>query len=295
MRVDRATLAVIQMRVADHVEQNVEKAVSLVREAAGQGANIILLPELFEAPYFCQVERECYFELAHEVEGHPFLGRMSELARELGVVLPVSFFERAGQAHFNSLAVLDADGERLGVYRKSHIPDGPGYEEKYYFNPGDTGFKVWDTRFGRVGVGICWDQWFPETARAMMLMGAELLLYPTAIGSEPGEVESPNTHHMWQRAMQGHAVSNSVYLGAANRIGTERVEGQTQTYYGHSFIADYTGEKRAEFGETEEGALTLELDFAAARRFRAGMGFFRDRRPELYGPLASLDGRLRRS
>ncbi len=286
-------LAVIQMRVTDDLQSNVKKAVSLVRDAAAQGANIILLPELFEYLYFCQVEREQYFDLAHEVDGHPFLGRMADLARELGVVLPVSFFERAGQAHFNSLAVFDADGAHLGVYRKSHIPDGPGYEEKYYFNPGDSGFKVWSTRFGRIGVGICWDQWFPETARAMMLMGADLLLYPTAIGSEPEGVESPNTHHMWQRAMQGHAVSNSVYLGAANRIGTESVEGHEQTFYGHSFIADYTGEKRAELGDAEEGVLTLDLDFAAARQFRAGMGFFRDRRPELYTPLASLDGRPR--
>ena len=293
MNVKGATLAVIQMRVTDDTARNVERAEALVRDAAGQGANIILLPELFEYLYFCQVEREHYFELAHEVEGHPFLGRMADLARELGVVLPVSFFERAGQAHFNSLAVFDADGTRLGVYRKSHIPDGPGYEEKFYFNPGDSGFKVWDTRFGRIGVGICWDQWFPETARAMMLLGADLLLYPTAIGSEPSEVESPNTHHMWQRAMQGHAVSNSVYLGAANRIGTENVEGHEQTFYGHSFIADYTGEKRAEFGDADEGALLLPLDFAAARQFRAGMGFFRDRRPELYTPLGSLDGRPR--
>ncbi len=254
----------------------------------------VLLPELFENLYFCQAEREEYFELAHPVQGHPFLGRFQNLAGELGVVLPVSFFEAAGQAHYNSLATIDATGELLGVYRKSHIPDGPGYEEKYYFNPGDTGFKVWDTRFGRVGVGICWDQWYPETARAMMLMGADFLLYPTAIGSEPAEVETPNTYLMWQRAMVGHAVSNSTFVGAANRIGTELVGATEQTYYGHAFIADYTGELLQEFGSDDEGALVQPLDLAAARRFRAGMGFFRDRRPDLYGPLMTLDGQTRR-
>lgn len=299
-RADRATLAVVQMSMTDTLEENVTKAERLVRDAAAQGANIVLLPELFENLYFCQLEREEFFALAHDVDGHPFLGRFQELARELGVVLPVSFFEHSGHAHYNSLAMIDADGTLMGVYRKSHIPDGPGYEEKYYFNLGDTGFKVWDTRFGRIGVGICWDQWYPETARAMALMGAELLLYPTAIGSEPEEVETPNSHHMWQRAMIGHAVSNVVYLAAANRIGLERLpkgngEHAEQTFYGHSFIADYTGEKRQEFGETEEGVLTLELDYAKARQFRAGMGFFRDRRPDLYAPLLTLDGKTRRA
>ncbi len=298
-RTDNVRLAVVQMSMTDVLEENVAKAERLVRDAAREGANVVLLPELFENLYFCQAEREEFFELAHEVEGHPFLGRFQDLARELGVVLPVSFFEKAGHAHYNSLATIDADGTLLGVYRKSHIPDGPGYEEKYYFNPGDTGFKVWDTRFGRIGVGICWDQWYPETARAMMLMGAELLLYPTAIGSEPEEVETPNSHEMWQRAMIGHAVSNSVYVGAANRIGTETVEhgdGKTTqaTFYGHSFISDFTGEKLAEFGETEEDVLLLDLDYAKSRKFRAGMGFFRDRRPELYGPLLTMDGRTRR-
>jgi N-carbamoylputrescine amidase len=298
-KLDAVKLAVVQMSMTDVLDENVTKAERLVREAAAGGANVVLLPELFENLYFCQAEREEYFELAHEVEGHPFLSRFAALAGELGVVLPVSFFEKAGHAHYNSLAMIDADGTLMGVYRKSHIPDGPGYEEKYYFNPGDTGFKVWDTRFGRIGVGVCWDQWYPETARAMALMGAEILLYPTAIGSEPEEVESPNSHHMWQRAMIGHAVSNVVYLAAANRIGTETVEhggGKTSdaTFYGHSFISDYTGEIRREFGETEEGVLTLDLDLAAARKFRAGMGFFRDRRPELYGPLLTMDGRTRR-
>lgn len=291
---DQVKLAVVQMHMTAELEDNLTRAEAHVREAAGHGAQIILLPELFENLYFCQVEREEYFELAHEVEGHPFLGRFQDLARELSVVLPISFFEKAGHAHYNSLAMLDAGGELLGVYRKSHIPDGPGYEEKYYFTPGDTGFRVWDTQYGRIGVGICWDQWYPESARAMMLLGAELLLYPTAIGTEPADVESPNNYLMWQRAMVGHAVSNSVYVGAANRVGREDVRGQEQTYYGHAFIADYRGELQAEFGDTEEGPLLLDLDLAESRRFRAGMGFFRDRRPELYGPLLTSDGRTRR-
>ncbi|ADV66675.1 N-carbamoylputrescine amidase [Deinococcus maricopensis] len=287
-------LAVVQMHMSDRLDDNVERAEAHVRAAAAAGANVILLPELFENLYFCQVEREEYFDLAHDVENHPFLSRFGALARELGVVLPVSFFERSGHAYYNSLATFDADGTLLGIYRKSHIPDGPGYEEKYYFNPGDTGFKVWDTRFGRFGVGICWDQWYPETARAMMLQGADYLLYPTAIGSEPAEVESPNSHHMWQRAMVGHAVSNSAFVIAANRIGTENVNGHEQTFYGHSFLADFTGEIVKEFGESEEGFLMHDVDLQEMRRFRAGMGFFRDRRPELYGPLLTLDGKTRR-
>ncbi|MBC7646585.1 MAG: N-carbamoylputrescine amidase [Pseudopedobacter sp.] len=285
-------LAIIQMSMTSFLEQNLEKAEKYVREAALEGANIILLPELFENLYFCQLEREEYFALAHPVEGHPFLGRFQDLARELSVVLPISFFEKAGQAYFNSLALFDADGTQMGVYRKSHIPDGPGYEEKYYFNPGDTGFKTWKTRYGSIGVGICWDQWFPECARAMTLLGADLLLYPTAIGSEPSEVETPNSFQMWQRAMTGHAVVNSTYLAGCNRVGNERVETLEQTYYGHSFIVDYTGEKQAEL-EGGEGIIYAEMDFANARRFRAGMGFFRDRRPELYAPLMTLDGGVR--
>ncbi|GAA5503340.1 N-carbamoyl-D-amino acid hydrolase [Deinococcus xinjiangensis] len=293
-RPDSVNLAVIQMHVTDNMDDNVTRALGHVRDAAQQGAQVILLPELFENLYFCQVEREEYFGLAHELEGHPFIGKFQELARELGVVLPISYFEKAGQAHYNSLVCIDAGGELLGNYRKTHIPDGPGYEEKYYFNPGDTGFKVWPTRYGRVGVGICWDQWYPETARVMMLQGADFLLYPTAIGSEPAEVETPNTHHMWQRAMQGHAVSNSTYVGAANRIGKETVNGQEQTYYGHAFIADYTGEIVAEFGDSDEGPLLHTLDLVEARKFRAGMGFFRDRRPELYEALLTMDGVTRR-
>lgn len=289
------TLAVLQFAVCPQLSQNIDTAEQAVRDAAAAGAQIILLPELFENLYFCQLERESFFTWAYPLENHPFLGRFQDLARELGVVLPVSFFEKAGQAYFNSLAMIDADGALLGVYRKSHIPDGPGYEEKYYFNGGDTGFKCWQTRFGSIGVGICWDQWYPECARIMTLLGADLLLYPTAIGSEPAEVDTPNSHHMWQRAMIGHAVSNSVYVAAANRIGLEHIEQARATFYGHSFISDYTGEMLSELDEQASGFALAELDFAKAQEFRAGMGFFRDRRPELYGPLLTLDGKTRRA
>lgn len=280
-------LAVVQMSCTDVLEENVAKAEAFVRQAALSGANVVLLQELFESLYFPQLEREELFALAHPVDDHPFLTRFAGLAAELGVVLPISFFEQAGQAHFNSLAMLDADGRNLGVYRKSHIPDGPGYEEKYYFNPGDTGFKTWRTRYGAIGVGICWDQWFPEAARAMALKGADLLLYPTAIGSEPAGTGGLDTKKMWQRAMLGHAVSNCVYLAAANRVGQEA----EATFYGSSFISDFTGEKLAEADRSSEMVLYADLDLAEARKFRAGFGFFRDRRPDLYGPLLSLDGR----
>ncbi|HEU4740593.1 MAG TPA: N-carbamoylputrescine amidase [Meiothermus sp.] len=287
-------LAIVQMSMSDQLEANLERAERFIREAAHNGANIVLLPELFESLYFCQLEREEFFSLASPVEGHPFLPRFQGLAQELNVVLPISFFERSGPAHYNSLAVFDAGGEFLGTYRKSHIPDGPGYEEKYYFNPGETGFKVWNTKFGTIGVGICWDQWYPEAARIMALLGADLLLYPTAIGSEPEEAGGLDTRDMWQRAMIGHAVCNSVYVGTPNRIGTEDIEGTKQTFYGHSFICDYTGTKVAEFGSSEEGVLYAEMDFEKARRFRASFGFFRDRRPDLYGPILTLDGKTRR-
>ena len=286
-------LAVVQMCMTSDLETNVSKAMDFVREAAGLGAKLVLLPELFENLYWCQVQREEYFKLAHPLETHPFIGRFEGLARELGVVLPLSFFEKAGHAHYNSLVMIDGDGEQLGLYRKSHIPDGPGYSEKYYFNPGDTGFKAFSTRVGMVGAGICWDQWYPESARAMALQGAEILLYPTAIGSEPLEAGGVDSRLMWQRAMIGHAVSNSCYLGAANRIGTETVQGLSQTYYGSSFVCDYTGEKLVEASPTEETVLIAEIDLEKARTFRAGFGFFRDRRPELYGPLLTLDGKTR--
>lgn len=296
-RATRARLAVVQMACSEVLESNLAKAEAFVRQAAAGGANIILLQELFESLYFPQVEREDLFALAYPLDGHPFLERFSALARELGVVLPISFFEKAGQAYFNSLALIDADGKRLGVYRKSHIPDGPGYEEKYYFNPGDSGFKTWATRFGTIGVGICWDQWFPEAARIMALKGADLLLYPTAIGSEPVAADAPpetvglDTRDMWRRAMVGHAVANCAYVAAANRVG---VEGDT-TFYGSSFISDVTGALLADADRVSETVLYADLDFAYARRFRAGFGFFRDRRPDLYGSLLTLDGDTGRS
>ncbi|MEJ2291366.1 MAG: N-carbamoylputrescine amidase [Deinococcales bacterium] len=284
---DTVRLAVVQMACSDRLENNLAKAEGFVREAARQGAQIVLLQELFENLYFPQLERDELFALAHPVDDHPFLERFGALAGELGVVLPVSFFERAGQAYFNSLAMVDADGRRLGVYRKSHIPDGPGYEEKFYFNPGDSGFQAWRTRYGVIGVGVCWDQWFPEAARAMALKGADVLLYPTAIGSEPPEAGELDTQPLWRRAMIGHAVCNCTYLAAANRVGTE---GST-TFYGSSFVSDYRGELMAEADRAAETVLYADLDLAAARRFRAGFGFFRDRRPELYGPLMTLDGK----
>ncbi|CAN5672357.1 N-carbamoylputrescine amidase [soil metagenome] len=283
-------LGLIQMACSDDRDANVARAEVLVREAAAGGARLVLLPELFEYLYWPQVELEAYFELANPAENHPFLPRFEALARELGVVLPISFFERAGPAHFNSLAMIDADGTRLGVYRKSHIPDGPGYEEKYYFNPGDTGFRAWPTQVGTIGVGICWDQWFPECARAMTLRGAEVLLYPTAIGSEPADADGSgglDTRDMWQRAMVGHAVSNSCFVAASNRVGREGLA----TFYGSSFVADPMGEKLAEADRMDETIVYADLDLASARRFRAGFGFFRDRRPDLYRSLLTLDGR----
>ena len=284
-------IAIVQMSMSSDPARNVRDAVSFIRDAASRGAKIILLPELFSSLYFCQVEREEYFSWAETLEGHSFLPTFQNLARDLGVVLPVSFFERAGQAYFNSLAMFDASGALLGCYRKSHIPDGPGYEEKYYFNPGDTGFRVWSTQFGKIGVGICWDQWFPECARIMALKGADLLLYPTAIGSEPqDQVATPNTPDMWRRAMVGHAVVNSCYVAAANRVGQESIAEHSCHFYGHSFISDYRGEFLAAEGADTRGLLLAEADFKAAQVFRAGMGFFRDRRPELYRSLLSLDG-----
>ncbi len=287
-------LGVIQISMTKDRNHNIAKASAMVKKAAAQGAQIILLPELFESLYFCQAQRDKFFALAHPVENHPFLPQFQQLARELGVVLPISFFEKAGQAHYNSLALIDQSGEILGVYRKSHIPDGPGYQEKYYFNPGDTGFKAFSTRFGSIGAGICWDQWYPECARSMALLGAEILLYPTAIGSEPAETGVIDTKDMWQRAMIGHAVCNICYLAAANRVGSEVVEGLEQTFYGSSFIADYMGNKISEAGRSEETVLVAELNLEEARTFRASFGFFRDRRPDLYGPLLTLDGKTRR-
>ncbi|MCK0197279.1 N-carbamoylputrescine amidase [Ancylobacter sp. 6x-1] len=284
------TVAATQMACDWDIPGNIARAEKLVREAAGRGARLILLQELFETPYFCQDQLYEFLALARPADDNPLIAHFSALARELGVVLPLSFFERAGQAAFNSLAVIDADGSVLGIYRKSHIPDGPGYTEKFYFSPGDTGFRVWDTAVGRVGIGICWDQWFPECARAMALMGAEILLYPTAIGSEPHDAELDSAAH-WQRVMQGHAGANLMPLLASNRIGTEPGRAATSlTFYGSSFIAGPTGEKVAEAGQ-EEAVLTASFDLDAIARQRQSWGVFRDRRPELYTPLLSLDGR----
>ena len=276
-------VAATQCAFTEDLAENLNRVEALVRQAAAAGAQVILPSELFEGPYFCREEKDAFFDWAKPAEGHPTIARFQALARELGVVIPVSFFERDGHAHYNSLAMVDADGSLLGTYRKSHIPDGPGYEEKFYFRPGNTGFRVWATRFGKVGAGICWDQWYPECARVLMLMGAELLLYPTAIGTEP---ENPglDTKDLWQRAMVGHAVSNVVPVVAANRIGTEG----DQTFYGHSFIADHRGEKVAELGRTDTGFITADLDLAEIRRNRASFGFFRDRRPDLYGLISEV-------
>ena len=283
------TVAATQMACSWDKEANVALAEDLIREAASKGAQIILIQELFETPYFCQDQKKEYFALAHPVEDHPTIERLSELAAELEVVLPVSFFERANNAFYNSLVTLDADGSLLGLYRKTHIPDGPGYQEKFYFNPGDTGFTTFATRYGRIGVGICWDQWFPEAARAMALMGAELLFYPTAIGSEPQDASLDSKDH-WQRTMQGHAAANVTPLIASNRIGTEKGDKSEITFYGSSFIAGPTGEKLAEADRTSQSILVQSFDLDEVAAQRAAWGLFRDRRPELYGPLMTSDG-----
>jgi len=261
---------------------NIGAVSALVEQAAGEGAQVVLPPELFAGPYFCVTEDEARFALAHPLDQDPSVKAMRQLARTLGIAIPTSFFERDGQHYYNTLAMIGADGEVMGVYRKSHIPDGPGYEEKYYFRPGNTGFKVWDVFGARIGVGVCWDQWYPECARAMALMGAEVLFYPTAIGSEPYDA-TLDTSRVWRRAMLGHAASNCMPVVAANRIGSEEND---QAFYGHSFISDQWGDFLAEFGREETGTLVATLDLAEAARHRAGMGFFRDRRPQLYTRLA---------
>lgn len=283
------TLAATQMACGSDRAANLERAEQLIRQAAAQGANIVLVQELFETPYFCQDQLPDFFALARPVEDNEGIAKFQSLARELDVVLPFSFFERDNQAYFNSVAMIDAGGEMLGVYRKTHIPDGVGYQEKYYFNPGDTGFRVWDTKFGQVGLGICWDQWFPETARCLVLGGAEILLYPTAIGNEPQFPDWDSRDH-WQRAMQGHAASNMVPLVASNRIGAEKGGNSEMTFYGSSFITDETGAKVAEATRTDESVLLHTFDLDAIRNQRAQWGFFRDRRPEHYGALVTLTG-----
>ncbi|MBB5686910.1 N-carbamoylputrescine amidase [Sphingobium boeckii] len=274
------TVAALQLALSEDMDANIAAVSALVRDAAARGAKVILPPELFEGPYFCQVEDEALFARAQPVERHPAVRAMQALAAELKVFIPTSFFEADGPHHYNSLAMIDDAGQVMGVYRKSHIPDGPGYEEKYYFRPGNTGFKVWPTPYGNIGIGICWDQWYPETARALMLMGADILMFPTAIGSEPYD-PGLDTSRMWQRAMVGHSVSNVVPVIAANRIGNEN----GQNFYGHSFIADEHGDYLASFGTEETGALVATIDLDVVKTHRAGFGFFRDRRPDLYGRL----------
>lgn len=284
------TLAALQLPLGSGVEaENIAAVSALVEEAADKGARIILPPELFSGPYFCKTEEEELFALARPTAQHPSVIAMQDLAARLKVTIPTSFFERDGHHYYNTLAMIGPDGAIMGTYRKSHIPDGPGYEEKYYFRPGNDGFKVWDVPVDgqsvRIGVGVCWDQWYPECARVMALMGAELLLYPTAIGSEPYDA-TLDTSRMWRRAMIGHAVSNCMPVIAANRIGEETECGTVQTFYGHSFISDEWGDYVAEFGKEETGVLVATLDLARAARHRAGMGFFRDRRPQLYTRIA---------
>ena len=278
-------VAAVQMQMGENKRANADRAEALVREAAANGAQIVLLPELFEGLYFCKDMDEKYFAWAQPREGHPLIARFSALAAELGVVLPLSYFERDGERYFNSLVMIDADGTALENYRKTHIPSGPGYEEKFYFEPGDTGFKVWQTRCGKIGVGICWDQWFPETARSLALMGAELIFYPTAIGSEP-EIHVDSKDH-WQRVQQGHAAANTVPVIVANRIGEEAGESCTLTFYGSSFATDYTGKKIAEADRESEGVIYAEYDLEANAKQRDYWALFADRRPGMYTRICS--------
>ncbi len=286
-------IAALQMAMLPDVAANIATAERLVRVAAADGANVILIPELFEGHYFCKDQHADEFQRARPIDGHPTITHFARVARELNVVLPLSIFERANNAYFNTVVVVDADGATLGLYRKSHIPDGPGYSEKFYFSPGDTGFRVWPTRFGVVGVGICWDQWFPESARSMALLGADVILYPSAIGSEPQNPSWDSSGH-WQRVMQGHAAANIVPIAAANRTGREVGRPTEVTFYGSSFITDATGAKVAEAGRDDERVLIADIDIEENRAMRAAWGLFRDRRPELYGAITSLDGNTNR-
>ncbi|MDF3019187.1 MAG: hydratase [Steroidobacteraceae bacterium] len=288
------TVAAMQFACGWDVDANIATAERLVRQAAKQGAQIILIQELFETPYFCIEQDSRHLRLATSVDDNKAIAHFSKIARELGVVLPISFFEKANNSYFNSIAILDADGRNLGVYRKAHIPNGPGYQEKNYFSPGDTGFMVFDTKFARIGVAICWDQWFPETARALALQGAELIFFPTAIGSEPPPALPVNSRDHWQRTQQGHAAANLTPVIVSNRIGTERAlqdpEGLYIRFYGSSFIADATGAKVAEADDEHEAVLTAKFDLGAIGELRDNWFVFRDRRPELYGVLTSYDG-----
>jgi len=274
------TVSALQASYGPDMEANIAKTEGLIKKAASAGAQIILPSELFQGIYFCTTQDERWFAEAHPVDEHPCVKRMQALAKSLNVVVPTSFFERDGPNYYNSVAVIDADGKILGVYRKSHIPDGPGYQEKFYFRPGDTGYRVWDTKYARIGVGICWDQWFPECARGMAVQGAEILFYPTAIGSEPHNA-SLDTQLPWQRAMQGHAVSNVIPVVASNRVGEEKGLGAPQKFYGSSFIADHRGDLVAHMNRTDEGFVTAKFDLDFLDTHRAAWGFFRDRRTDL--------------
>ncbi len=278
--------AATQLEISWDIAANIQKCETSIRQAHAEGAQVILLQELFEAPYFCKVQNYDYLDLAKPLIDNPLIQHFSELAKELEVVLPISYYERDNNTFFNSLVMIDADGRVLDNYRKSHIPDGPGYCEKFYFTPGDTGFKVWHTRYGIFGAGICWDQWFPETARSCALMGAEAMFYPTAIGSEPQDPSLDSSGH-WQRVMQGHSAANILPVIASNRVGVETDDGIKTTFYGSSFITDHTGEKIAEANRTDEAIIYADIDLDACASYRRAWGLFRDRRPELYGAIST--------
>jgi N-carbamoylputrescine amidase len=285
---NKVTVSATQMSCTWNVDENIKKAEKLIREAKSKGANIILLQELFERKYFCQVEKLEYYDFAKELMENKAVNYFMKLAKELNVVLPISFYERSNNVLYNSIAVIDADGEILGIYRKTHIPDGPGYEEKFYFSPGDTGFRVWNTKFAKIGVAICWDQWFPESARSMAIMGADILFYPTAIGSEPEEDIDSKDH--WQICMQGHSGANIIPVVASNRIGKEKIENSEIDFYGSSFITDYRGNIVREGNRKEECVLTYEFDIDEIRKYRLNWGVFRDRRPHMYKVINTKDG-----
>jgi len=282
-------VAATQMKCSMNKAENIATAEKLVRKAASKGAQIILLQELFETLYFCQVEKAEFFDLATEIENNLAVQHFQLIAAQLEVVIPVSFFEKKNQAYYNTVAVIDADGSMLGKYRKTHIPDGPGYEEKFYFNPGDTGFRVWKTRYAAIGIGVCWDQWFPETARSMVLMGAEILFYPTAIGSEPTNPDYDSKDH-WQLCMRGHAAANMVPVVASNRIGIETIDQSTITFYGSSFITDNTGKLLGEADRESESLILAKFNLSQMEALRRGWGLFRDRRPNIYNRLITCDG-----
>ena len=284
-------VAATQMSCDWKIENNIKKSIHLIEKAAKEGANIILLQELFQTPYFCIQYDEEIFKLAQTFENNSLLNKMSEIAKKHQVVLPISFFEKDNNAYFNSIAVIDADGRILGKYRKSHIPDGAGYLEKYYFNPGNTGFKVWETAYGKIGIGICWDQWFPEVARIMALKGAEVLFYPTAIGDEL--MSDYDSSGAWQRVMQGHAAANIIPVVASNRIGSESVKGQTNGFYGKSFICDRSGKILEEASKDKEEIIVAEINTEEDHLFRRNWGLFRDRRTDLYGEILTLDGKIK--